>query len=291
VDLDAVAHELYGLRPAEFTAVRNARAVGVRRAGDPELATAIKKLRRPSTGAWIANLLARRRGEHVDQLLEVGAAMRTAQRELATDDLRRLSRTRRELITTLVDEGRDLVDEIGQPVTDASWRELEATLEAALADPDAGEAVRAGCLTTAISYSGLGPIDLSGAVATPPRTRTGRSSDTRDRQGKRAPERKGQPKGQQRSEAAARAFRDAQAVAAGVAKDVETQRRRTREARRQEEQSHQETIDAQRHLQRLQATEKRAAGAVAQAEQSLARAEAKLGDATKRVERERAKRH
>jgi hypothetical protein len=217
--------------------------------------------------------------------------MREAQRQLATDDLRRLSRRRRELITTLVDESRDLVDEIGQPVTDASWRELETTLEAALADPDAGEAVRAGCLTTAISYSGLGPIDLSGAVATPPRTRTGRSSDTRERQGKRTPERKGQPKGQQRSEAAARAFRDAQAVAAGVAKDVETQRRRTREARRQEEQCRQETIDAQRHLQRRQAAEKRAAGAVAQAEQALARAETKLGDATKRVERERAKRH
>ena len=288
MDLDAVAHELYGLQPAEFTAVRNARAIDVRRAGDPELAMAIKKLRRPSTGSWIANLLARQRGDHVVQLLEVGAAMREAQRELATDDLRRLSRTRRELITTLVDEGRDLVDEIGQSVTDASWREVETTLEAALADPDAGEALRAGCLTTAISYSGLGPVDLSGAIATPPRTRTDRSSEPTERPGKRTPERRGQ----QRSEAAARAVRDAQATTTtAVAKEVETQKHRAREARRHAEQCHHDTIDAQRHLQRLQAAETRAARAVAQADQALARAEAKLRDANSIVERKRSTRH
>ncbi len=42
------------------------------------------------------------------------------------------------------------------------------TLEAALADPDADadEALRSGQLVPPIGYSGLGPVDLSGALAT-----------------------------------------------------------------------------------------------------------------------------
>ncbi len=60
VDLDTVGTELYGLRPTEFTAARDAQAAAARRGGDRELAAAIKKLRRPTPAAWLVNLLAPR---------------------------------------------------------------------------------------------------------------------------------------------------------------------------------------------------------------------------------------
>ncbi|MDQ6782683.1 MAG: hypothetical protein M3063_04420, partial [Actinomycetota bacterium] len=76
MDLDVVANELYGLTPSTFTAARDDKAVALRRSGDRELATAIKKLRRPTTGAWLTNLLVRERHDAVLQLLELGAATR-----------------------------------------------------------------------------------------------------------------------------------------------------------------------------------------------------------------------
>ena len=53
VDIDAVAVELYGLTPDEFTAARNQLAKTI---GGPT-AAAIKALRRPTLAAWLANLL------------------------------------------------------------------------------------------------------------------------------------------------------------------------------------------------------------------------------------------
>ncbi|MGA3220105.1 MAG: hypothetical protein ABSE77_13685 [Acidimicrobiales bacterium] len=87
-----VADELYGLAPADFIAGRDARAAEARHSGDRELADAVKKLRRPSGGAWLANLLVRQRHEQVLDFLDLGAALRDAQARLAHDDLRKLSK-------------------------------------------------------------------------------------------------------------------------------------------------------------------------------------------------------
>jgi hypothetical protein len=76
VDLDTVADELYGLPPDAFTPTRDTRAADARSAGDRGLAAAITKLRRPTTGAWLANLLARERSDQVSELLDLGAEMR-----------------------------------------------------------------------------------------------------------------------------------------------------------------------------------------------------------------------
>lgn len=59
MDIDDVADELYAVLPAEFTATRDDRARAARRAGDRELARRISTLRKPTLGAWAANLLVR----------------------------------------------------------------------------------------------------------------------------------------------------------------------------------------------------------------------------------------
>jgi hypothetical protein len=163
--LVAVTAELYGLTPKAFTAARDARAAEARRGGDRALAGAVKTLRRPTTGAWLANLLVRRRPDQVTELLHLGAVMREAQSQLAADDLRRLSRQRQQVVAALGREALDLAREAGESVSAEAGRELEGTLEAALADAAASEALRLGCLTKALHYSGLGPVPASGAAA------------------------------------------------------------------------------------------------------------------------------
>lgn len=64
----SVADELYSLPRNEFTAARNAAAKQAREQGHRELAEQIGGLRRPSTAAWVANLLAR------EQPTEIGAS-------------------------------------------------------------------------------------------------------------------------------------------------------------------------------------------------------------------------
>jgi hypothetical protein len=170
MDLSTVAYELYGLSPGEFVSARDARASEAKKAGDRELASAIKQLRRPTTGAWLANLLVRERRDQVTELVDLGDDMRRAQHDLAGKDLRDLSTLRRQLVTALAAEAREIAGAHGHEVNEPSLHEVEATLEAAVADRGAGEALVSGNLTISLRYSGFGSVDLTGVVASPPAT-------------------------------------------------------------------------------------------------------------------------
>jgi hypothetical protein len=164
MDLAEVADRLYALTPEQFTAERDALAKHARDDGDRDQAAAIKALRRPTAGVWLVNALARQRGERLDQLAELGAALRAAQDALAGEDMRRLSQQRQRLVRELVVEANGLAAAAGLTASDAAQREAEATLHAALADEAAGDAVRSGRLMRALSSSGLEPVDVTGAV-------------------------------------------------------------------------------------------------------------------------------
>ena len=165
MDSAAVGAELYGLTPSEFVAARDARAAEARRGGDKELAVAIKAMKRPSVGAWLANLLVRERTDEVDRMVELGAQLRTAQESLAPDQLRTLSQQRHRVVAALVKEAAGLAAEArGQAVSAAALRELEGTLEAALADSESAAALLGGQLTGGLSYVGLGLSGLAGGA-------------------------------------------------------------------------------------------------------------------------------
>jgi len=174
-DFDSIADELYGLLPGNFTSVRDARAAEARQTGDRELAAAIKGLKRPTSSAWLVNMLARSRSQQVDELLDLGSAMRAAHTQLAGDEIRRLSQQRRQVVADLARTARRLAADAGQAVSEEAARELEATLEVALAEPAAGETVRSGRLTTALKSSGLGSLDFAGEAAVP--DKAGRTSN------------------------------------------------------------------------------------------------------------------
>jgi len=174
VTLAEVADELYRLPPSEFTAARDERARVAKAAGRREDAAAIKKLARPTTSAWLVNQLSREAPDGLARLFEVADALQEAQRTLAGDRLRELSAQRRQVVTELLPVAVAVADRTGQPASPAVVEEVRATLEAAVADNDARDAVRSGRLTRALAYAGLGEVDLSAAIALAPATATAR---------------------------------------------------------------------------------------------------------------------
>jgi hypothetical protein len=163
-----VADELYGLRPADFIAARDERARQVKAAGQQEAAAAIRKLARPTASAWLVNQVVRAAPDQLSRLADVAGALQEAQRELAGDRMRELSGERRQVIADLVATATDLAAASGQPASAAILGEARATFEAAIADPRAGAAVRSGHLTRALTYAGLGEVDLTAALAIEP---------------------------------------------------------------------------------------------------------------------------
>ena len=164
VSVADAAAELYGLSPAEFTAARDERAKQARAAGQRDEAAAIKKLARPTVSAWLINQLARDAPDQIARLADVGDALQDAQRALDGDRLRELSTERRQVVNDLLPEARRLAREAGQPASAGVLAEVRATLEAALADEGARDAVCSGQLTRALTYAGLGEVDLPAAL-------------------------------------------------------------------------------------------------------------------------------
>ncbi len=159
--------ELYGLDAAEFVAARDGRAREARGDGDRALADQIKRLKRPSAAAWVVNILVRQRPREIERLLSFGQSFRDAQANLVGEELRRLGRQRHQVLSALGQEARRLAGERGQSVSQAVQRDVESTLDAALTDQTAADAVRSGRLLRPLSHAGMGPVDLSGATAAP----------------------------------------------------------------------------------------------------------------------------
>ncbi|HLZ37122.1 MAG TPA: hypothetical protein VKP64_05040 [Mycobacteriales bacterium] len=166
--IDEVAAELYGVPPAGFTEQRDARAWELRDAGSPDVAEAIKHLRRPTVSAWLVDALVRHRPDEVAALLELGDRMRAA---TAGGDpvLRVLAEQRRTAIGTLVAAAREVARDVGVAVSATAEQEVTSTLEAATASPDAARAVASGRLVRPIRYGGFGDVAFSDVVALPDR--------------------------------------------------------------------------------------------------------------------------
>lgn len=151
-----MAEELYEVPPEEFIALRKQRQDEAKADGDKALAKEIGALPKPSAAAWACNLLVREHRDEIVGLVELGDLLREAQENLAGDQLRALDVQRRQLVTALTRQARGLAAAREHPVSTAVATQVEETLRAAMADPDAGRALLTGRLTSPMSYSGLG---------------------------------------------------------------------------------------------------------------------------------------
>jgi hypothetical protein len=156
VEFEGASVELYRLAPKQFTATRDAKVSEARRKGHSELASSLKKLRKPSVGAWLANLLVRERTADVKRLIDLGVELRSPQRKLAREDIRRVSKEKADVVSKLARDAQSMGSRMGQPVSAAALEELEMTLEAAFADEQAAESLLGGQLRGGLRYSGLG---------------------------------------------------------------------------------------------------------------------------------------
>ncbi len=163
-DLLDVADRLYAESPATFTATRDefAKAAENRAVGKQ-----IKALKKPSVAAWAVNLLVRRETDQIEQVLGMSEALRDAAAGMDGDELRALTRQRRQLTTALASSARALAREHDVKLTGPVVDQVEDMLNAAMLDPQAAVMVRSGRLLTAFSSTGVSDLDPTTLVALP----------------------------------------------------------------------------------------------------------------------------
>ncbi|WP_147796559.1 hypothetical protein [Cellulomonas sp. Y8] len=163
-DLAGVAADLYGVPPAEFTRARTAAVTAARSDGERDLARAVGGLRKPSSAAAAVNLLVRERPDDLGALLDLGVRIREAQAALAGADLRALHAEQQRAVGAAADAALEL---LGGGAGGSVRGQVEATLRAAMGDPDAAATVATGLLVRDLFSSGFEPVDVAGAVAVP----------------------------------------------------------------------------------------------------------------------------
>jgi hypothetical protein len=154
---DDLIRRLYESPPEGFVAARTAAVDDARKTGDRDTAKRLAALKKPTVAAWVVNLLALRRPELIDELVELSGALREAQRGLQGDQLRELTAQRRQVVSALVTAARKLA-QAEEPGIKLPLGEVEATLSAALAEPSVAAQIRTGRLIRAASYAGFGEV-------------------------------------------------------------------------------------------------------------------------------------
>ncbi|MEH0935223.1 hypothetical protein [Micromonospora psammae] len=192
-----LVQRLYRTPPDRFVAARDAAVAEARRTGDATAARQIARLKRPTVAAWLVNLLALERPELVADLASLAEALRAAQRDLKGAKLRELSAQRRAVVSALVAEVRRIA--AATPDAPSAGKlplaEVEATLNAALADAEVAEQVRSGRLLKAVHYAGFGEVPrpqlrlVTGGAEEPARAPDRERTEARRARDERAAER------------------------------------------------------------------------------------------------------
>ncbi|MEU4158386.1 hypothetical protein [Actinoplanes sp. NPDC026670] len=254
--IDVVVRRLYEATPDGFVTARAAAIEDARKAGDRDAAKRLAALKKPTVAAWMVNLVALRRPELIEELVELSTALRAAQRELRGDELRELSTQRRVFVSSLVAAARRLaVEESGTAAGKLPLGDVETTFTAALADPEIAVQVRSGRLIRAVSYAGFGEVPR-------PRLRLVTDTESDSGTGSAADLEAGFEAGPDES-ATPSASAEPSALSARERAAAE-QRRREEEQRRRE--SERRRRELERELNTARADERRADGRLVRAE-------------------------
>ncbi|MER6087432.1 hypothetical protein [Streptomyces bluensis] len=281
-DVEAVLDELYTTPPAHFVPRREELAAAARTAGRAEDARRIHAARRPTLAAWAANLLLRSQPRESRQFLELGSALREAHRTLDPGAIKDLSAQRRRVVTALSRQAVQLALDAGHRLSDTVRHEVESTLNAVLADPDAADRWTTGRLHSALTPPAAFPSGTAQAAGTrpkaarpttaPPSPRARRTDELAER--RRAREEK-LTQARRAAEEAARRLRDQRTEHAAAETSLER-------ARDRQNRAEQRVVDAEQQLEQAREALKPAVREQRQAEKQL-RASA---EALARAERE-----
>jgi hypothetical protein len=180
VTVDDDIDELYAVAPESFTALRTELAAAAKKRGDVQAAKSIAAARRPTTAAWVVNVLVRSDVNARDRLNDLTEGLRAAHAAMNGARIRELSATQRRLIDELVRTGFAAT---GLSSPSAALRDdVVGTLQAAIADPDV--AARLGRLAKAERWSGFGDFGsvatVGAAPTTPRKDKRGRPEQSAD---------------------------------------------------------------------------------------------------------------
>lgn len=276
-DLDS----LYRMRPEGFTARRKELAAAAKKRGDADGAKVIAAARRPTTAAWVVNLLTLTDATVRPRLTDLRDALHSAHATMDGQRIRELSTVQRQLVQEMTRAGF-AVAELRDPPA-ALRDDVTGTLQAAVADPEV--ASRLGRLSKAEEWSGFGDFGASSAVVAPTSPNRPSASETKAPPTKRLshPEvteaeearRDRDAAASERDEARA-AHDEALAIVAERGKNVATARRRYEKlvetiasAERDVEEAAAQLDNAQRSANKLQRRLRSAESAMTRAESRL----------------------
>lgn len=291
--LDEEIDRLYGLPPDGFVAARDELAKDLRSEGRRDDAAAVKGLRRPSIAAWSMNQVARRHRSKLEALLAAGDELRKAQRRALSGvagggaGLREAGERRRRALRDLMGPAQAILSEAGHSAA-GTLDAVQATLEAASADEEAGRAVREGRLAKELpTPAGFGAVEGLALVQAPPaetpapargRGKPGRGQETRQEAAARRSllrevVQRARTEARDHERAAERARKDAARAgraAVDAAEDAERAQRTAEESRRR--------------ARDLAAAARQAAADASRAEREATRATKALADAEAHLE-------
>ncbi|MGW7356251.1 hypothetical protein ACWGI0_06160 [Streptomyces sp. NPDC054802] len=288
MDLNAVADELYGLRPEEFTAARNSHAATARKAGERELAKQIKKLRRPALAAWAANLLVREQPGQVQPLIQLGQGLRQAHQDFDGEQLRELTAQQHALISALSRQARRLAAEAGHRLSEDAQHEVEETLHAVLADPQAAREWAAGRLTKPLSATtGFTAAARGGATqpAAAPRAAPKRPAPRGDTEQAQERGRRRVAQARQDAEDAERELRERQEESAAAARAAEDATKLTQTLQQRVTGLKEELKKTEEEQRQARSAERAARGRVRDADREVRQARRRAQAAAARLER------
>lgn len=273
---EADVDQLYRDEPEGFVAARDALARRLRQEGDREGAARVKALRRPTRVAWALNQLRDDRPDELAELLAVGAELRAAQEAAMRGDeaagLREATTRRRTLVRSLAKAaGRRLGG------AQAGAGGIEATLDAAVLDPEVGELLAAGRLDREREVAGFGDLGMLADVV-PLRPRPARTPEARA--GKAAGKQERDDAAERRRADLRRAAEEAAAEARAAEEEAEAARARADEAAAAVEDAEAALAEAREAARRARSDVTAAERRARSADAARRRAEAAVEDAS-----------
>lgn len=292
-DVEAVLDELYALPPSEFVPRREQRAAEARSAGRAVDARRIRAARRPTLAAWAANLLRRSNPEEAEQFLGLGRALREAYATLDPSGLKELSAQRRRIVAELSRQAAALARDAGHPLSEPVQRDVEATLRAVLADPEAADRWATGRLESALTppseFPGGEPARTAPAAKREPAPATAaasararRKDELAEQRRKRLEQARAAAEEAKAAEERLRERRDEQTEAEAL---LERTRERHREAEQRVSDLEQQLRTAREELEQAGREQREAEKRGRVAADSLARAEREAAKAAREAER------
>jgi hypothetical protein len=156
--------ELYREHPEGFTAGRNQLAKELRASGARDEAERVKRLRRPSTAAWLVNRVAIDSPATLDAFGEASQELERAQsravegRKGAATELRAAAARERDAVAAVLEEAERGARSTGHPPNARTLDLVTDTLRAASGDPRFRERVRAGRVERERTAATLGAV-------------------------------------------------------------------------------------------------------------------------------------